>query len=117
VKGGDDAETRDYPVCERSHGETVNRKPGCNPAAAEEFGAEIKTITKTSQEYGQIKDPLPCSSVVVNGKIITRDDSANQQELKKALMSYSEVLTTEGKGRAELSGQYPERRQACKKRL
>jgi len=91
VKGGDDAETRDYPVCERSHGETVNGKPGCSPAAAEESGAEIKTIKKTSQEYGRIKDPLPCPSVVVNGKIIAGDDTATQQELKKALMSYSEV--------------------------
>ena len=38
--------------------------------AEKELGAEIKVIKKTSAEYQKEKDPLPCPSVVVNGRII-----------------------------------------------
>jgi len=59
--------------------------------AENEFGAEIVVIKKTSKEYGQIKDPLPCPSVVVNGRIIAKNDTITQQALKAAIMSDREV--------------------------
>jgi hypothetical protein len=59
--------------------------------AEKEFGAEIVVIKKTSKEYGQMKDPLPCPSVVVNGRIIAKNDTVSQQALKAAIMSDSEV--------------------------
>jgi hypothetical protein len=59
--------------------------------AEKEFGAEIVLIEKTSQEYGQIGDPLPCPSVVANGRIIARNDMVRQQAFKTAIMSDSEV--------------------------
>jgi hypothetical protein len=39
---------------------------------AKEFGAEIAAIKKTSKEYAQEKDPLPCPSIVLNGKVIAK---------------------------------------------
>jgi hypothetical protein len=51
-----------------------------------EFGAEIVVIKKTSKEYSQIKDPLPCPSVVVNDRIIARNETVTQQALKAAIM-------------------------------
>jgi hypothetical protein len=59
--------------------------------AEKEFGAEIVLIKKRSQEYGQMKDPLPCPSVVVNGRIIARNNTVTQQALKTAILSDSEV--------------------------
>jgi len=56
-----------------------------------EFGAEIVVIKKTSKEYGQIKDPLPCPSVVVNGRIIARNNTVTQQALKAAILSESDI--------------------------
>jgi hypothetical protein len=55
--------------------------------AEKEFGAEIVVIKKTSKEYDQMKDPLPCPSVVLNGRIIARNDTVSQQGLKTAIMS------------------------------
>jgi hypothetical protein len=64
-----------------------------NMAAAREvekgYGVEIVVIKKTSQEYGQIKDPLPCPSVVVNGRIIARNDIVSYEALKDAILSGS----------------------------
>jgi hypothetical protein len=48
-------------------------------------------IKKTSQEYGQMKDPLPCPSVMANGRIIARNETVTQQALKAAILSDSEV--------------------------
>ena len=59
--------------------------------AEKEFGAEIVVIKKTSKEYCQMKDPLPCPSVVVNGRIIAKNDTVSQQALKAAILSDSEV--------------------------
>jgi hypothetical protein len=59
--------------------------------AEKEFGAELVVIKKTSQEYSTIKDPLPCPSVVVNGRIIARNDTITQQAIKAAIMSDSDV--------------------------
>ncbi|OGW35963.1 MAG: hypothetical protein A2X58_01030 [Nitrospirae bacterium GWC2_56_14] len=59
--------------------------------AEKEFGAEIVVIKKTSKDYGQMKDPLPCPSVVVNGRIIAKNDTVSQQALKAAILSDSEV--------------------------
>jgi len=59
--------------------------------AEKEVGAEIVVIKKTSKEYGQMKDPLPCPSVVVNGRIIAKNDTVSQLALKAAILSDSEV--------------------------
>jgi hypothetical protein len=59
--------------------------------AEKEFDAEIVVIKKTSKEYGQMKDQLPCPSVVVNGRIIAKNDTVSPQALKAAIMSDSEV--------------------------
>ena len=59
--------------------------------AEKEFGVEIVVVKKTSKEYGQIKDPLPCPSVVVNGRIIARNETVTQQVLKAAIMGDSVV--------------------------
>ena len=37
--------------------------------AGKELGAEIIAIKKTSKEYQMERDPLPCPSVMVNGRI------------------------------------------------
>jgi len=55
--------------------------------AEREFGAEIVVIKKTSKEYSQMKDPMPCPSVVVNGRVVTRNDTVTQRALKAAIMS------------------------------
>ncbi len=57
--------------------------------AAKEMGAEVRIIKKTSSEYAQERDPLPCPSVVVNGTIVARNDTVTYQALKA-------VLTSEG---------------------
>jgi hypothetical protein len=59
--------------------------------AEKEFGAEIVVIKKTSKEYSQMKDPMPCPSVVVNGRVITRNDTVTQRALKAAIMSDCET--------------------------
>ena len=59
--------------------------------AEKEFGVEIVVIKKTSKEYGQMNDPLPCPSVVVNGRIIAKNDTVTPQALKTAIMSDGEV--------------------------
>jgi len=58
---------------------------------AQEFGAEIVVIKKTSKEYSEIKDPLPCPSVVVNGRIIAKNDTVTQQALKAAILRNSDL--------------------------
>jgi hypothetical protein len=59
--------------------------------AEKEFGAEIVVIKKTSKEYGALKDPLPCPSVVVNGRIIAKNDTVTQQSLRAVILSDSDV--------------------------
>jgi len=53
--------------------------------AGQEFGAEIRTIKKTSPEYAAEKDPPPCPSVTVDGKFIVRDGVADIEQLRAAL--------------------------------
>ncbi len=57
--------------------------------AAKEMGAEVRIIKKTSSEYAQERDPLPCPSVVVNGKIVASNDTVSYQALKAVLTSES----------------------------
>ncbi len=38
-----------------------------------------------------MKDPLPCPSVVVNGRIIARNNTVTQRTLKAAILSESEI--------------------------
>ncbi len=59
--------------------------------AAREFGAQIVAVKKTSPEYAKEKDPLPCPSVVVNGRIIARNETITYQGLKTAIMSESDT--------------------------
>ena len=59
--------------------------------AEKEFGAEIVVIKKTSKEYSEFKDPLPCPSVVLNGRIVAKNDTVTQQALKAAIMSDCEI--------------------------
>ena len=58
--------------------------------AHDELGVEIVVIKKTSKEYGMEKDPLPCPSVLVNGRIIARNDTVTYEALKAALLGDSE---------------------------
>ncbi len=62
--------------------------------AEKEMGAEIKIIKKTSPEYTKEQDPLPCPSVLVNGRIIARNDTVSYQALKAMLMSESGMENT-----------------------
>lgn len=55
-----------------------------------EFGVEIVVIKKTSKEYIQMKDQLPCPSVVVNGRIIAKNDTVTQQALKTVILGDSD---------------------------
>jgi len=54
--------------------------------AAKEFDAEIAVVKKTSKEYAQEKDPLPCPSVVLNGRVIAKNDIIAYEALKTALL-------------------------------
>jgi hypothetical protein len=56
-----------------------------------EFGAEIVVIKKTSKEYSNDKDPIPCPSVVVNGRVIALNDTITYQSLKTAIMCDCEI--------------------------
>ncbi len=53
------------------------------------MGAEIRIIKKTFPEHAKEKDPLPCPSVVVNGRIIARNDTRAYEALKAMLLSES----------------------------
>ena len=53
--------------------------------AAEEFGARIEVVKKTSKEYGLLKDPPPCPSVAVNGRLIVKNDVVTDTALREAL--------------------------------
>jgi len=59
--------------------------------AEKEFGAEIVVIKKTSKEYGEMKNPLPCPSIVVNDRVIARNDTVTYTSLKTALISDSDL--------------------------
>ncbi len=59
--------------------------------ASKEFSAEIKIIKKTSSEYAKEKDPLPCPSVLVNSRIIARNDVVSYKALKTALLSGGDI--------------------------
>lgn len=56
--------------------------------AEKEFGALIIVIKKTSPEYAHEKEPLPCPSVVLNGRVIARNDTTTYEALKTALISH-----------------------------
>jgi hypothetical protein len=57
--------------------------------AEKEFGAQLIVIKKSSTKYAEEKDPLPCPSVVVNGRILARNDIITYTSLKTALLSDS----------------------------
>lgn len=57
--------------------------------AEKELGAEIKVIKKTSNEYRMEKDPPPCPSVMVKGKLIAKNDHVKFDALKAAIVKES----------------------------
>jgi hypothetical protein len=54
--------------------------------AEKELGAEICVIKKTSAAYSKENDPPPCPSVVLNGKILARNDTITYEALKRAIL-------------------------------
>ena len=52
---------------------------------ADEFGAEIVVIKKTSEEYGKEENPPPCPSVAVDSDFIVRNGTVTSEDLKKAI--------------------------------
>jgi len=59
--------------------------------AEKELGAQIVIVKKTSPEYAKEKDPPPCPSVMVNGRLIAKNDIVFYEALKDALVSDSSV--------------------------
>ncbi len=59
--------------------------------AEKEFGAEVVVIKKTSKEYQGQRDPLPCPSVVLNGRLIAKKDTITYQSLKTSIMCDCEI--------------------------
>jgi len=59
--------------------------------AEKELGAQIVIVKKTSPEYSKEKDPPPCPSVMVNGRLIAKNDIVFYEALKDALVSDSSV--------------------------
>jgi hypothetical protein len=55
--------------------------------AEKEFGAEIRVIKKTSNEYRMEKDPPPCPSVMVNGKFIGRKENVQFEAIRAAILN------------------------------
>jgi hypothetical protein len=53
--------------------------------AEKELGAEIKVIKKTSGEYANEKDPPPCPSVMVNGRLLAKNDTVTFEAIKTAI--------------------------------
>jgi hypothetical protein len=60
-------------------------------STAREAEQEIVVIKKTSKEFSNDKDPIPCPSVVVNGRVIALNDSITYQSLKTAIMCDCEI--------------------------
>ena len=59
--------------------------------AVKEFGAQIIVIKKTSTQYAKENDPLPCPSVLVNSKLIAKNDIVTYEALKAAILSDSSM--------------------------
>jgi len=54
--------------------------------AEKELGAQIVIVKKTSPEYAKEKDPPPCPSVMVNGRLIAKNDIVSYEALKDAIL-------------------------------
>jgi hypothetical protein len=59
--------------------------------AEREFGAKVVVIKKTSKEYQGQPDPLPCPSVVFNGRILAKNDTVTYQSLMTWIMCDCEI--------------------------
>ncbi len=59
--------------------------------AEKEFDAKIVLVKKTSKEYAQEKDPLPCPSVVLNGRVIAKNGIITYEALKAELLGGSDI--------------------------
>lgn len=53
--------------------------------AAQEFGADLVVIKKTSKEYAALGDQPPCPSIALNSAFLVKDGVMTQAELKAAL--------------------------------
>ncbi len=56
--------------------------------------AKIKVIKKTSPEYAAEKNPPPCPSVMVNDRLIAKNDTVTYEALKSAILSDSDIKET-----------------------
>jgi hypothetical protein len=59
--------------------------------AQDEFGAEVVMIKKTSSDYSLEKDPPHCPSVMVDGRIIAKNDLVTYEALKAAILNMSNL--------------------------
>lgn len=50
------------------------------------MGAEVVIVKKPSPEYALEKDPPPCPSVAVNGRVVARNDIVTIEALKGILL-------------------------------
>lgn len=57
--------------------------------AAQEFGAEIMIVKKTSAEYAHVLDSPPCPSVMVNNRFIAKNDIVTYEALAEAITDKS----------------------------
>jgi len=57
--------------------------------AEKELGAEVVIIKKPSAEYDLEKDPPPCPSVAVNGRLIAKNNTVTFEALKTVILSDS----------------------------
>ncbi len=53
--------------------------------AERELNTLIQVIKKTSPEYARAREQFPCPSVLLNGRIIVRNDTITYQGLKAAI--------------------------------
>ncbi len=59
--------------------------------AAKEFDAEIAVVKKTAKEYAKERDPLPRPSVVLNGRVIAKNDIIAYEAIKTSLSGDSDI--------------------------
>ena len=59
--------------------------------AGKELGAAIHVVKKTSREYALEKEPPPCPSVMVNGRLVARSETLTYEALEIAILSDSAI--------------------------
>jgi len=51
-----------------------------------ELEIEVEVVAKSSREYGLEKDPPPCPSVAVDGRLVVKDGTIGYEELKAEIL-------------------------------